>query len=156
MLIVTTIYSMELDTAKKLSAQEPGEALEEAKVSMEDREFLGIYQGMTAGNGPRDWRDKHQVIETDGLENRTEQTFSGPQRWELRPFVLALKEDLGEVAKGTLVAEWQGAPEGMAGIFWLCVHLLWLVRGPIGRRKFVVRSGPRDIKIVKEVRWCLQ
>jgi len=45
MLIVTTIYSMELETAKKLSAQEPGEENAEAQVSMEDREFLGIYQG---------------------------------------------------------------------------------------------------------------
>jgi hypothetical protein len=55
MLIVTTIYSMELETAKRLSAQEPGEEHEEAKVPMEDREFLGIYQGMTAGNdGSRD------------------------------------------------------------------------------------------------------
>jgi len=52
MLIVTTIYSMELETAKKLSAQEPGEENVEAKVSMEDREFLGIYQGMTTGSGP--------------------------------------------------------------------------------------------------------
>jgi hypothetical protein len=51
MLIVTTIYSMELETAKKLSAPEPGEETVEAKVSMEDREFLGIYQGMTMGNG---------------------------------------------------------------------------------------------------------
>ena len=54
MLIVTTIYSMELQTAKKLSAQEPGEENVEAKVPMEDREFLGIYQGMTTGNGPSD------------------------------------------------------------------------------------------------------
>jgi hypothetical protein len=55
MLIVTTIYSMELETAKKLSAQEPGEENVEAKVPMEDREFLGIYQGMTTGtNGESD------------------------------------------------------------------------------------------------------
>ena len=54
MLIVTTIYSMELETAKKLSALEPGEAHEEARVPMEDREFLGIYQGMTTGNAPRE------------------------------------------------------------------------------------------------------
>ena len=45
MLIVTTISSMELETAKKLSAQEPGEENAEAMVPMEDREFLGIYQG---------------------------------------------------------------------------------------------------------------
>ena len=51
MLIVTTIYSMELETAKKLSAQEPGGENAETKVPMEDREFLGIYQGMTTGNG---------------------------------------------------------------------------------------------------------
>jgi hypothetical protein len=50
MLIVTTIYSMELETAKKLSAQEPGGENGEAKVPMEDREFLGIYQGMTTGS----------------------------------------------------------------------------------------------------------
>ena len=54
MLIVTTIYSMELETAKKLSAQEPGEENAEAKVPMEDREFLGIYQGMTTGSGGAD------------------------------------------------------------------------------------------------------
>jgi hypothetical protein len=44
MLIVTTIYSMELETAKKLSAEEPSE---ESAVQLpgEDREFLGIYQG---------------------------------------------------------------------------------------------------------------
>jgi hypothetical protein len=54
MLIVTTIYSMELETAKKLSAQEPGEENVEAKVPMEDREFLGIYQGMTQTGGTRD------------------------------------------------------------------------------------------------------
>ena len=51
MLIVTTIYTMEIETAKKLSAQEPGEGNAEAKVPMDDREFLGIYQGMTTGNG---------------------------------------------------------------------------------------------------------
>lgn len=45
MLIVTTIYAMELDTAKKLSADEPGELNAEPKVPMDDREFLGIYQG---------------------------------------------------------------------------------------------------------------
>ena len=50
MLIVTTIYTMELETAKKLSAQEPGEGNVEAKVPMEDREFLGIYQGMMTGS----------------------------------------------------------------------------------------------------------
>jgi len=41
---------MELETAKKLSAQEPGGENGEAKVPMEDREFLGIYQGMTTGS----------------------------------------------------------------------------------------------------------
>lgn len=51
MLIVTTIYSMELETAKKLSAQEPGAENLEATVPMQDREFLGIYQGMTTGSG---------------------------------------------------------------------------------------------------------
>ena len=50
MLIVTTIYKMELETAKKLSAQEPGGENGEAKVPMVDREFLGIYQGMTTGS----------------------------------------------------------------------------------------------------------
>jgi hypothetical protein len=50
MLIVTTIYTMELETAKKLSAQEPGGENGEEKVPMEDREFLGIYQGMTTGS----------------------------------------------------------------------------------------------------------
>jgi len=43
MLIVTTIYTMEIETAKKLSAQEPGEGNAEAKVPMDDWEFLGIY-----------------------------------------------------------------------------------------------------------------
>ena len=52
MLIVTTIYSMELETAKKLSAQEPEEESAEVKVPMEDREFLGIYQGRQ-GSGIR-------------------------------------------------------------------------------------------------------
>lgn len=47
MLIVTTIYSMELETAKRLSAQEPAEPDEDAKVPMENREFLGIYQGQS-------------------------------------------------------------------------------------------------------------
>ncbi|WP_162601822.1 hypothetical protein [Occallatibacter savannae] len=41
---------MELDTAKKLNAQEPAEQNIEPKVPMDDREFLGIYQG-TKGNG---------------------------------------------------------------------------------------------------------
>jgi hypothetical protein len=45
MLIVTTIYSMELETAKRLSADEPAEESVEAKIPMDDREFLGIYQG---------------------------------------------------------------------------------------------------------------
>lgn len=49
MLIVTTIYSMELETAKMLSAQEPEGEHAEVNVPMEDREFLGIYQGMTKG-----------------------------------------------------------------------------------------------------------
>ncbi len=53
MLIVTTIYSMELDTAKKLSAQEPAEQNVEPKVPMDDREFLGIYQG-TKATGQRE------------------------------------------------------------------------------------------------------
>ena len=52
MLIVTTIYSMELETAKKLSAQEPEQENAEVKVPMEDREFLGIYQGRQ-GSGIR-------------------------------------------------------------------------------------------------------
>ncbi len=52
MLIVTTIYSMEADTAKKLSAKEPLEENAEAKVPMDDREFLGIYQGRQ-GSGIR-------------------------------------------------------------------------------------------------------
>lgn len=52
MLIVTTIYSMELETAKRLSADEPAEESAEAKIPMEDREFLGIYQGRQ-GSGIR-------------------------------------------------------------------------------------------------------
>jgi hypothetical protein len=46
MLIVTTIYSMELETAKKLSVLEPEEENANNQVPMDDREFLGIYQGM--------------------------------------------------------------------------------------------------------------
>ena len=44
MLIVTTIYCMELETAKKLTAEQP---MEEQPVTLpgDDREFLGIYQG---------------------------------------------------------------------------------------------------------------
>lgn len=44
MLIVTTIYCMELETAKKLSTEQP---TEEQAVNLpgDDREFLGIYQG---------------------------------------------------------------------------------------------------------------
>jgi len=44
MLIVTTIYCMELETAKKLSSEQPSE---EHAVNLpgDDREFLGIYQG---------------------------------------------------------------------------------------------------------------
>jgi hypothetical protein len=49
MLIVTTIYSMELDTAKKLSALEPAEENAQSQVPMDEREFLGIYQGMSRG-----------------------------------------------------------------------------------------------------------
>jgi hypothetical protein len=53
MLIVTTIYSMELETSKKLAAEQPAE---EGTVQMpgENREFLGIYQGqnkVTPGEG---------------------------------------------------------------------------------------------------------
>lgn len=46
MLMVTTIYSMELETAKKLSAEQPAE---ESVVYLpgDDREFLGIYQGQS-------------------------------------------------------------------------------------------------------------
>jgi len=51
MLIVTTIYAMELETAKKLSAQEPEEENGYNQVPMEDREFLGIYQGTSRGQG---------------------------------------------------------------------------------------------------------
>lgn len=51
MLIVTTIYSMEVETAKKLSAEQPAE---ESAVQMpgDDREFLGIYQGHSRVKGP--------------------------------------------------------------------------------------------------------
>lgn len=44
MLIVTTIYCMELETAKKLTAEQD---TEEHPVNLpgDDREFLGIYQG---------------------------------------------------------------------------------------------------------------
>ena len=50
MLIVTTIYCMELETAKKLGAELPGTeqpSEEHAVVNLpgDDREFLGIYQG---------------------------------------------------------------------------------------------------------------
>jgi hypothetical protein len=50
MLIVTTIYSMELETAKKLSTEKPAE---ESLVQMpgDDREFLGIYQGQNRVTG---------------------------------------------------------------------------------------------------------
>lgn len=44
MLIVTTIYCMELETAKKLSAEEPS-AEHAVNLPGDDREFLGIYQG---------------------------------------------------------------------------------------------------------------
>lgn len=46
MLIVTTIYSMELETARKLSAEQPAD---ESAVQLpgDDREFLGIYQGQS-------------------------------------------------------------------------------------------------------------
>jgi hypothetical protein len=47
MLIVTTIYSMELETAKILSALEPTEENAQNQAQLEDREFLGIYQGMS-------------------------------------------------------------------------------------------------------------
>ena len=46
MLIVTTIYSMELETAKKLSQQEPA-AESAVNLPGDDREFLGIYQGQS-------------------------------------------------------------------------------------------------------------
>lgn len=44
MLIVTTIYCMEPETAKKLTSEQPNE---EHTVNLpgDDREFLGIYQG---------------------------------------------------------------------------------------------------------------
>lgn len=44
MLIITTIYSMELETAKKLSENKDAQ---EQPVTLpgDDREFLGIYQG---------------------------------------------------------------------------------------------------------------
>ena len=53
MLIVTTIYSMELETAKKLSAERPAE---ESAVNLpgDDREFLGIYQGHNRVEGKKD------------------------------------------------------------------------------------------------------
>lgn len=43
MLIVTTIYCMELETAKKVGAEEPVD--EHVNLPGDDREFLGIYQG---------------------------------------------------------------------------------------------------------------
>ena len=44
MLIITTIYSMELETAKKLGEKQDAE---EQAVTLpgNEREFLGIYQG---------------------------------------------------------------------------------------------------------------
>lgn len=44
MLIVTTIYCMELDTAKRLTTEQ---LTEDHAVTLpgDDREFLGIYQG---------------------------------------------------------------------------------------------------------------
>jgi hypothetical protein len=51
MLIVTTIYTMELETAKKLSVLEPEEENAQNQVPMEEREFLGIYQGTSRVNG---------------------------------------------------------------------------------------------------------
>jgi hypothetical protein len=50
MLIVTTIYSMELETARKLSAEQPAD---ESAVQLpgDDREFLGIYQGQSRVTG---------------------------------------------------------------------------------------------------------
>lgn len=56
MLIVTTIYSMELETAKKLSKDEPAAAESAVNLPGDDREFLGIYQGQSkvAGSGNRE------------------------------------------------------------------------------------------------------
>ena len=50
MLIVTTTYSMELETARKLSAEQPAD---ESAVQLpgDDREFLGIYQGQSRVTG---------------------------------------------------------------------------------------------------------
>ena len=50
MLIVTSIYSMELETARKLSAEQPAD---ESAVQLpgDDREFLGIYQGQSRVTG---------------------------------------------------------------------------------------------------------
>ena len=50
MLIVTTIYSMELETARKLSVEQPAD---ESAVQLpgDDREFLGIYQGQSRVTG---------------------------------------------------------------------------------------------------------
>ena len=44
MLIVTTLYCMELETAKKLAAENPAEE-NATSIPLDDREFLGIYQG---------------------------------------------------------------------------------------------------------------
>jgi len=55
MLIVTTIYTMELETAKKLAPERPAE---ESAINLpgDDREFLGIYQGQSrvTGTGNRE------------------------------------------------------------------------------------------------------
>ena len=44
MLIVTTLYCMEIETAKKLAAEKTTEE-SAASIPLDDREFLGIYQG---------------------------------------------------------------------------------------------------------------
>jgi hypothetical protein len=46
MLIVTTLYCMELETAKKLAAEKPAEE-SAVSIPLDDREFLGIYQGQS-------------------------------------------------------------------------------------------------------------
>jgi hypothetical protein len=44
MLLITTIYSMELETAKKLGEQKDAEE-QGVMLPGDNREFLGIYQG---------------------------------------------------------------------------------------------------------------
>ena len=46
MLIVTTLYCMETETAKKLAVEKDAEE-SAVRLPLDDREFLGIYQGQS-------------------------------------------------------------------------------------------------------------